>query len=119
MPSILTLVAQFGQIVPAFIYPWIKYKKPNVFKNKIVIYAKLIAEAGLLILLLFIWNKTIRIANENRAIGLYFVNFCFSLFGLFLFYFYKIKIYIKIKNVRFLFFQFLLQFLSVKLVNVN
>lgn len=82
MPSILTLIAQLGQIIPAFIYPWIKYKKPNIFKNKIVIYFKLVIETSLVILLIFIWKKTIRIANENRAIGIYFVYFGFSFLGL-------------------------------------
>lgn len=81
MPSVLTLIAQLGQITPALIYPWIKYKHPSIFKNSSVIYAKLVIEAGLLVLLLFIWKKTIRIANEDRSIGLYFVNFWFSLFG--------------------------------------
>jgi hypothetical protein len=81
LPSILTVIAQLGQVFPAAIYPLIKYKKPNLFRNRTVIFIKLAIEMCLMVLLLFVWNNYILIANENRSIGLYFINFCFSVFG--------------------------------------
>lgn len=82
LPSILVVITQLGQVIPALVYPLIKYKKPNLLKNRHMIYGKIIGEMFLLMFFLFIWKKTVVIANETRAIGLYFINFFCSFFGM-------------------------------------
>jgi hypothetical protein len=81
LPSILTAISQLAQLLPAVVYPIVKLKKPSLFKNQTIIYVKFASQAILLILVSHVWNKVIFFANENRSIGLYVVNFFFSVFG--------------------------------------
>ena len=83
LPSIITMIIQFGQIgslcFQLFIHYW-----PEYIDYKKIIYIKFINSGILTVALSFLWPNTALVWGEMRSVYLYFIIFLLALFGWYL-----------------------------------
>ncbi len=78
VPSTISALTQFAQLVPLF-YLLAKWIWPNKITHQKFIYVLMVINLITCFFLSFFWNKTLSIANEKRSFGLYFLSFISAL----------------------------------------